>query len=97
VDWRYQLDLVCKIKGEEFVAKVERNYLDTLDQQTALQIALDLPDVQKLIPSGECQVLSFKVEPGFRALLSIREKKLPATTEDPRTDNDTMTRTSKQI
>jgi len=79
VDWRYGLDLICHVKGkskpEEVITKIERNYLDTMDEATAVQVALDLPAVRKLIPSGEYEVLYYSVEPGFRATLGLQEKR----------------------
>lgn len=83
VDWRYGLDLICRLKGEEIVTKVERNYLDSMDEGTALQIALDLPEVQKLVPSGQCEIQRFNVEPGFRAVLSLKEKASPNDASPP--------------
>jgi len=78
VDWRYRLDLVCKIKGEEYISKVERNYLDTLDVETALDIVFDHPYINDLFQSKEnVQVLSFKVEPGYKATLSLKTKTIP--------------------
>lgn len=63
-----------------------------MDQTTALQIALDLPEVQKLIPSGMCEILKFHVEPGFRATLVLREASLPPTdSNSPSTDNTNRT------
>ncbi|XP_021967257.1 leucine--tRNA ligase [Folsomia candida] len=86
VDFRYHLDLICKIKGEEIVTKVERTYLDSMDPTTALQIVLDLPEVQKLVSSGHIEIVRFHVEPGYRATIVIKEKNLPT---DPDNYNGT--------
>lgn len=80
------MDLICKIKGEEIVTKVERTYLDSMDPTTALQIVLDLPEVQKLVSSGHIEIVRFHVEPGYRATIVIKEKNLPT---DPDNYNGT--------
>jgi phage antirepressor YoqD-like protein len=61
-----------------------------MDETTAIQIALDVPQVQQLIPSGNCEVIKFLVEPGFRAILQIRE----TDSNNPTTDNTNNDNTS---
>lgn len=92
VDWRYGLDLICKVKGEEIIVKVERNYLDNMDEATAVQIALDQPNVRKLIPA-QCEVSSFTIEPSFRAVLSLREKRPNNDANPPNNTNPSDNRT----
>jgi len=76
VDQNYNCDLICKIRGKEVcVAKVERQYLDSLDKTVALEIALDQPEVKKLVGDKKAEVSYLSVDPGFRATVVIKISK----------------------
>jgi hypothetical protein len=62
---------------------VERNYLDTLDQETALDIVFDNSEVQKVLSKDSFEVVSFTVEPAFKATITLRQKTSPNSSPKP--------------
>ncbi|ODM87586.1 Leucine--tRNA ligase, partial [Orchesella cincta] len=74
VDQNYKLDLICTVNGEELVVKVERQYLDGMDEDTALELAFEDEEISKRISKETTNVMQYKVEPGFRASIVLLDR-----------------------
>lgn len=53
------------------MVKVERQYLDSMDEDTALEIAFEEEAISNLVDRNTIQVTSYQVHPGFRAEMRL--------------------------
>ncbi|CAL8135421.1 unnamed protein product [Orchesella dallaii] len=74
VDQNYKLDLICTVNGEEIIVKVERQYLDGMDEDTALELAFEDPEIAKRLNKETTNIMQYKVDPGFRATLGLLDR-----------------------
>jgi hypothetical protein len=55
------------------VVKLERHILDALDVNVALELAFEEPKVAKILPRESSEVISFHLDPGFCAVINLRQ------------------------
>lgn len=73
VDQNYELDLICNVNGEEIIVKVERQYLDGMDEETAVEYAFEEESISSRINRESTTVTSYNVDPGFRATITLHD------------------------
>lgn len=61
------------INGEEIIVKVERQYLDGMDEDTAMELAFEEDEIATRFNRDNIKVTSYNVEPGFRAVLQLHD------------------------
>ena len=73
MDPDYNLDLICEVVGNEVCkVKVPRSDLDDLDLNVALEMAFEQPELEKRISRKTCAVVSYRLEPGYEAVLNLK-------------------------
>ncbi|GLV45797.1 Leucyl-tRNA synthetase mitochondrial [Carabus blaptoides fortunei] len=72
VDLDYRLDLLCQTNGHEnTIVKIPRKELEAMDYDRAVSIALQQPEVQKILETRKMLDAKFDVYKGYQGVVNI--------------------------